>query len=107
MTGVYTGLLCALQAAEEWGQLKQQRKDARRAAGTTPKALAKQLEVLRETWDSTGGHGHGHGHHLQIPQPHFYTHEMPAWVVPALNLAAYWYLCGLGGLGLGLDLFKQ
>lgn len=37
-------------------------------------------------------------HPVHISQPTFLTHEMPIFMVPALNLAAYWYLCGMGGL---------
>lgn len=39
-----------------------------------------------------------HEHRAHIPGPKFYTHEMPTWMVPALNLAAYWYLCDMANM---------
>eukprot|EP00983_Pelagomonas_calceolata_P064634 1148217-Pelagomonas_calceolata.AAC.2 len=35
-----------------------------------------------------------HEHPPHVPEPKFYTHEIPVTIVPILNLAAYWYLCG-------------
>jgi len=35
-----------------------------------------------------------HEHAPHVPPSKFYTHEIPISIVPVLNLAAYWYLCG-------------
>ncbi|KAF5835315.1 hypothetical protein DUNSADRAFT_7595 [Dunaliella salina] len=35
-----------------------------------------------------------HEHPPHVPEPKFYTHEIPVTIVPILNLAAYWFLCG-------------
>lgn len=93
---------------------REARKDTAPPSHTKPLPVPRQLTLLEQTFGRHGehahahehSHAHGHGHvddgHVHIPQPRFYTHEIPAhWVVPALNLGAYWYLCGLGGL------FKQ
>eukprot|EP00197_Chlamydomonas_leiostraca_P016132 CAMPEP_0202858414 /NCGR_PEP_ID=MMETSP1391-20130828/962_1 /ASSEMBLY_ACC=CAM_ASM_000867 /TAXON_ID=1034604 /ORGANISM="Chlamydomonas leiostraca, Strain SAG 11-49" /LENGTH=229 /DNA_ID=CAMNT_0049537335 /DNA_START=209 /DNA_END=898 /DNA_ORIENTATION=+ len=103
------------QAAEEWRQMKKARKEAKKS--NKPLPVPQQLALLEQTFDrhhhghghhGHHGHGHGHGHghhdpnHVHISPPVFYTHDIPAHImVPALNLAAYWYLCGLSSI------FKQ
>lgn len=75
-------------------RLKKERRDLRRS-GSKLLPVPQQLEQL----DAMFGSGsHDEHHHTHIPQPKFYTHEMPTWMVPALNLAAYYVLCGLNGL---------
>jgi len=83
------------EAAAEWRREKSARKDAKRA-GSKPLPVPKQLQQLAQMFDEDphGHHHHHHSHHhgLHIPQPTFYTSEMPLWVVPALNVGAYVFL---------------
>ncbi|GFH29017.1 hypothetical protein V8C86DRAFT_2574566 [Haematococcus lacustris] len=77
------------QVADEWTRLKKARKEAKRA-GNKPLPVPQQLAALEAAFEG-GGHPQ---HSLHIPHARFYTHEMPTWMVPALNLLAYAYLCG-------------
>jgi hypothetical protein len=80
--------------AEEWAALKkayEQQAQANKSGNKPPPIPLDQMHLQLAAKEH-------HEHRVHIPPAKFYTHELPVSIVPLANLAAYWYLCGIGNI---------